>query len=276
MKKFKSWVLTVLFSIMFLSTCVVLFNYFVDSFSLFQKSKSGIVDDLIDGYYITGDNISSNRVENIYEPLIKKIKKIDVLAIGSSRTMLLHHDLLFKNKKVSYYNFTDGTANLDHYARILGLFNKYSIRFPKVIILGIDPWIFDKQTSLSRINRLISNTSHVDKSKYMQLFNFEYTLINLKSLLINNKYKKSYSLDELLNIKNRNIIISPDGDLYNPMFASNITSVELIKKEKSMLKKCDKTNYNTKCVKYEKLNNFKVLKYIIDYLKSKDVNAYFF
>ena len=97
MNKFKRWVFFFIVGSFSLFGTIVFFNYYVDTFSLFRKSGTSMADDMINGYYISGNNISSNRVENIYEPIIKKLGYIDVLAIGSSRTMLLHKNLLFDN-----------------------------------------------------------------------------------------------------------------------------------------------------------------------------------
>ena len=272
MNDFKKWIIGVFIGIFITSSIIVVFNYSVDSFNLFEKSNANISKDLNDGYYVTGNNISSNRVDNIYESMIEAIKEVDVIAIGSSRTMLLHKDLLFNDDKIIYYNFTDGTAYLKHYAKIIGLFNKHNIPFPHNIILGIDPWVFDQKASLSQIKRLINNTNN-DSSEYLQLFNFEYTTINLKSLFNKKEYQKSKNLNDLLTIKNNNIIISPNGDLYNPLSVSIVDTNRLIKSVKEDLKKCDESNYDTKCIKYSKLNNFNELNYLIDYLKNKDVNV---
>ena len=113
MKKYFKWVRAVLIGICIGFLSITAFNYYVDAFNLFNKSNSNMAQDLQNGYYITGNNISSNRVDNIYEPLIRSIKNnIDVLVIGSSRTMLLNRNTLFGKAKLDYYNFTAGTARL--------------------------------------------------------------------------------------------------------------------------------------------------------------------
>jgi len=247
------------------------FNYYVDSFNIFNKSNVNIYQDMLDGYYVTGNNIASNRVNNIYEPLIKNIKDdIDVLAIGSSRTMLLHRNILFGKAKLVYYNFTDGTARLRHYAKILGLLNKYSVSFPNTVILGIDPWIFDERASLSQIKALLDNHSN-NEFNYSQLFNYEYTKINILNLINQKQYLKSKKLQDLKNSKN--IIISPDGDMYYPERNNETPLNELVQNIKEGLKRCDENNYNTKCIKYDKLNNFIEVEYLLNYLKEKNINV---
>ena len=254
MKEYFKWSRNVLVSACIVFFSIIGFNYYVDAFSLFDSPRSSIAQDLSNSYYITGDNIASNRVENIYEPLIKNIKNsIDILTIGSSRAMLLHRDILFGKDELEYYNFTDGTARLRHYAKILGLLNKHNIAFPHTVILGLDPWIFDEKASLSQIKNLLNNHKN-DVFNYSQLFNYEYTKINLMSLINQKKYSKSKRLQELKN--SENVIISPDGDMYYPSQKDRISLDKLLQNIKKGLNKCDETNSNTKCVNYNKLNNF--------------------
>jgi hypothetical protein len=127
---------------------IAAFNYIVDDFNLFgSHNNDSMVYDLYNGYYITSENIAANRVDNIYDKLLylKRNERIDVLAIGSSRTKSLHKDLIFADQSINYLNLTDGTAGLNHYAKVMGLFNKYSIPIPPKIIMGLDPWVFDEK-----------------------------------------------------------------------------------------------------------------------------------
>ena len=211
--------------------------------------------------------------DNIYEPLIRSNKQyIDVLAIGSSRSMLLHKDILFGEEKLNYYNFTDGTARLRHYAKILSLFNKYNIPLPHTVILGFDPWVFDEKASLAQIKNLLNNQSNND-SNYSQLFNFEYTKINILSIMNKKKYSKSKKFQELKYSKN--VIISPNGSMYYPE-NNSISLDKFLQNIKEGLKSCDENNSNTKCVKYNKLNNFIEVEYLINYLKERNVNVIVF
>jgi len=270
MKKYLKWTRGVLASACIIFLSITGFNYYVDSFNIFNKSNTSIAQDMHNDFYITGDNIDSNRVSNIYEPLIRNIKdNIDVLAIGSSRTMLLHKNILFEKGGLEYYNFTDGTAQLRHYAKILGLLNKHNIAFPHTVILGLDPWIFNEQASLSQIKALLDNHSD-NEFNYSQLFNYEYTKINLLSLINQKQYSKSKYLQDLKNSKN--IIISPDGDMYYPERNNKISLNKLLQNVKMRLKKCDESNGDTRCIKYKKLNKFIEVKFILNYLKERNVN----
>jgi hypothetical protein len=274
MKEYYKWISFVLISICIVFSGVAIFNYFIDSFNLFKKSNVNIEQDLLNGYFITGDNVTSNRVDNLYEPLIISNKNnIDVLTIGSSRSMLLHKNILFGEAKLNYYNFTDGTAQLRHYAKILGLLNKNNVALPHTVILGFDPWVFDEKASLAQIKNLLNNHS-TRGSNYSQLFNFEYTKINILSLIYKKKYSKSKNFEDLKNSKN--IIISPDGSMHYPAQNNSISLDNFLQNVKEQLKVCDENNSSTKCVKYNKLNNFVEVQYLINYLQERDVNVIVF
>ena len=273
MKKYQSWTISFFILSFFLAISIIALNLKIDSFNLFNYTKLTIAKDLLNGYYISGENISVNRVDNIYDPLLKNIEKIDILAIGSSKTMLLHKDILFKDKNPIYYNFTDGTARLKHYAKILGLLNKYEIKYPSTIILGLDPWVFDQKASLTQIKALLNNTDKLNTNKYSQLFNYEYTKLNLLSLFNQTIYNKSKRVSDLHIKTNKNMIISPNGDIYYPVKENNLTLDELLQNVQNNIQKCDQQNYDTKCVKYNKLTNFQETKYLLTYLKNKNVNV---
>ena len=263
MKKNYKWIRNFLISICVVFVSITIFNYYTDSFNLFKNSNGNMAQDLHNGYYITGDNISVNRVNNIYEPLISNMKNnIDVLAIGSSRTMILHKSILFGEAKLNYYNFTDGTARLRHYAKIFGLLNKYNTVFPHTVILGLDPWIFDEKASLAQIKNLL-NKNKSKKNNYSQLINYEYTKLNILSLINQKKYLKSKKLQDLKNSKN--VTISPNGEMYYPFYKGAASLDKLLQNVEKNLKECDKNNSNTKCIKYSKLNNFTEVEYLLNY-----------
>ena len=268
---YKLWLKVLLFSSFFSFMLIVTFNYYIDSFQLFDKKKNTVSSDLLNGYYISSKIISVNRVENIYESMIKNSKFTDVLAMGSSRTMLLHKELFLTNN-INYFNFTDGTAGLKHYVRILGLFNKYKKQIPKKIILGVDPWVFDKKVSLNSVATILKSKQDIEsKSKYSQLFNFEYTKINLLSLFKSNTYKKSKNLGSL--ISGNNMVMSSSGDFYYPIKKNQINSLEISKIVDNNIIKCNKINYNTKCINYKELNNFNEMAYLLDYLEENKIEV---
>lgn len=283
MNSYKNWVHSFVIGAAILSLIIAMFNYKIDSFNLFKSKNENVVKDLLNKNYVSYDSIAVNMLENIYEPIIQKNIKVDVLAIGSSRTMLLHRDLLF-NKNVSYYNFTAGTARLSHYVRVVSLFNKHGLKLPKNIILGIDPWVFDAPIAPGNTKELL-NKYKADTKKYEQLFNYEYTKINFEKLKKNNfslnfektekkivDYLKDKNVNTLFAQDNSNVIMSPDGDLYYPLNKKKIEESFIQKR----IEKCSEAKFDTKCIRYKTLNNFSELKYLIDYLKNKNINVIIF
>jgi len=293
MNNYKKWVIKFFFFFFLSSFLIIIFNYWVDAFNLFKETKlhnnSNIIEDLENKYYISYDGVDSNRVENIIRPLISRMKKIDILSLGSSRIMLLHKELL-NNEELKYYNFTNGTARLDHYAKIIGMFNMYNIKLPKYIILGIDPWVFDEQWNISDIKDLLKTNQRKSYKNYLQLFNFEYTKINFSTLKKRlkstkkskvdisfnrenmNNYFRSKNFKNLLIKENKNIILSPYGDLYYPISKKTINLQEV----KAKINQCKQNNFNTKCVDYKKLNNFNELQFLINFLQNNGVKIAIF
>lgn len=286
--KYKYWILIFILGNFLLMSFVLMFNYSIDTFNLFRNKNIEVIKDLQNGNYISYDTVAIKRLDNIYEQLIKKNIKSDVIVIGSSRSMLLHKEIIFKDNTLKYYNFTSGTARLGFYAQVVGTFNKYNVELPKNIILGIDPWVFDRQVSFESIEDTM-NRYEENYDIYKQLFNFEYTTINIKTFfkklkqreiiakkIIFKNYMKSKNIEELITLKNSNVIMSPHGDLYYPKIKQDIDLNTILKNVNNRIKKCTSNNFDTKCIQYAKLRNFVEIEYFINYLKSKGVSVYIF
>jgi hypothetical protein len=148
MKKF-------LFKLFLLSPIVIgvtLINFCVDPAHLFHayahkpyEYEKKIADILLKGNNVT--NISDYNERVVQKDYIEGQKDIkDVVVIGSSRSMAIRSRLfpekLFMNNSVS-------GAMIQDYLGIYELYRKEG-RVPKEIVLGVDPWIFNKNYSESR------------------------------------------------------------------------------------------------------------------------------
>jgi len=249
---------------------IVSFNLIVDSFNIFGKNKNNsIIDELKNGKYITSELIATNRINNIYDKLLflYKNNNLDALAIGSSRAISLHKELIFNNQKVQYLNFTTGTARLNHLAKMIGLFKKHSMELPSRIIIGLDPYIFDNQISLSTIKSLINNQTSQINNDYSQLFNYEYTKINLQSIFTENSYISSANLQDARAQNENFMTLSPNGDLYYPESQENLDLESIQNSITKFIDGCEANKFDIRCMNMKNLNNLEEFSYLVNYLK---------
>ena len=279
MDYYKTLLVKFTFTVITLVVMIVSFNFMVDSYHIFRENpKDSIVYDLKNGNYVSSKTITSNRIDNIYDKLLFLYKnvKIDLLAIGSSRTLPLHKELIISDQNIQYLNFTTGTARLSQLAEMVGLFKKHSIKLPKNIIIGLDPWIFDEKIPLSKVKSLLNLRATQITKNYNQLFNYEYTKINFESMFADNSYIKSKNISDIRKKSKNNMIMSPFGDLYYPESQENVDLKIIQKRILDHINRCKANNFNTRCVDYATLNNIKEFVFFINYLKSNGSNVIIF
>ncbi len=263
-----------------LAGSIAVFNFQCDSLGIFsQKSSSSIVKNLLEGKYVSQNKIAVNRVEKIYKEYIRK-QKIDVLAIGSSRTMLLRKEFIDIGD-ANYLNATTGTAKLDHYARVISYFNKEDTPFPKAVIIGIDPWVFDGKISIARFKQLLDDSS-IETGKFNALFNYEITKENAKSCM--NRHLNSSEqlitasdLEKLYAHKIKHMAVGPNGEVYYPYAKFHRRDAKSVEsKVNQSIAQCKQNSEQSKCLHYKALHNFKTMKYFLEYLKQKNVKVIVF
>ena len=184
MKKFI--IKTTVFAIVIL-TLLMSVNYWGDAAKIFHSGYERNIANII----YTGKNATniSNYDERILQKeLINKIKSNpDILILGSSRTMLINSSY-FENKKV--INNSVSGASIEDFIAIYQIYKTKNI-LPKKIILGIDPWLFNKnngQTRWSSLKKEYYNFSNkrpdkdVGNNKTQQLFSFSYFQSSFRSL----------------------------------------------------------------------------------------------
>ena len=222
-------------SFLLLITGISVFNYKMDSnhpYSRLQVLECAS-DDLLSGKIIAGiENYNDRYLQKL---VIKKMKGVpDTIAIGSSRTMLLRASYIGLDQG-SFFNHSVAYALLKDHIAILGSYKRKGA-FPKTIILGVDPWLFDKKSETAlyseRWKSLFSDYyylltfikgdistlkvlyEHVQNkvSKAKKLLSYRYTIANYELFLgkKGNNYRvvKNTSVDAYLKM--------PDGSIYYP------------------------------------------------------------
>lgn len=285
MKKHINWLqysISFIFIIIFI---VSIFNYKIDSLGIFGNSNylSQAAKALTSGKMIAGLKDYDERL--LQELVIKNLEvKNDVIAIGSSKTMLLRKRFFLDNK-INFFNHSVSGASLEDYIAVVGAYEKIHGYLPSSIILGIDPWVFNKNSGQKRwqtlskyydyeVNKIYNGkkekSNNINITKWKQLVNYDYTISNIKffKTLFKNKGKAFY-ITETIEIDDR--ITEIDGSIHYP-YKQRHPKYEEVKE--SAIKSANKPVYSLE--RYNFFNNTKLFEDFIKYLQLNNVKIVFF
>ena len=136
--------------ILLIISLIAFFNYKVDSSSIFGHSNylSKAAKALTSWKMLAGlDNID----DRLFQELIIKNLRVrnDVIAIGSSTTMHLRKEVVSKDR-INFFNHSVNGASLEDYIAIVGAYEVIHDYLPSTVILGVDPWVFNKNNGQGR------------------------------------------------------------------------------------------------------------------------------
>ena len=281
MKLFRNWIRVFFVSFIISIIIVSLFNFFVDSAGIFGNKSylSKAVQDLVDGNKIAG---LDNYDERVFQQLIiqKNQKKVDTIALGSSRSMMIRKRYVESTK---FFNHSVSGASLEDYIAIVDLYETKKKYIPKYVIIGVDPWIFNKFNAQLRWRSLKDNYFHlfskimhksiknkiiVDNNRWKQLINYEYTISNILFLKKNFRHNP-YSITNTIDIESS--IRDIDDSLYYPL--SQRTPKEKEVKESAINYAKDGQVYSLE--KFDKMSNIEEFENFINYLKRNGVKVTF-
>jgi len=288
MNIYQKWIVRT-FSITILFFITILgFNYKVDTAGIFSTDSClrAAAHAMANGKIVAGlgDEAFDGRLFQIL--FIKEIKKeVDIIALGSSRTKEVRQRYLSK-ENLNFYNHSVNDASMQDYIAILGAYKKIKKYLPKEIIIGIDPWAFNKNSGRNRwksiseyydyMQQEISSANiKTDKivpfiNNLKQLGNYEYTLTNIRYLY--RRYKKQdngYYIAKDITVDD--YLREPDGSLHYPDSVKNLEESKLITKSKNYAAGNIYSLENYHELAYTK--NFNAL---IQYLKKEDVKITLF
>lgn len=232
MPQHKKWTFAFLSTLIGAILFVIGFNFQVDSLSLFhnpshQTDKAAAA--LAEGKMIVGWGNFNDR--HFRESLIRhESKKIDVLAIGSSRIMMLRKSF-FHDDNISFANQFVTSARLEDLVALVGIYKKLKGYIPRTVVIGIDPWIFknDPIRDLRNYYKFMRaemglspetqgrdpDKDDLDKRRWRQLFNLDYFLANYRFKNKSNKYQgNNFHVTETT--ESNEIVMATDGSVYAP------------------------------------------------------------
>lgn len=288
MNIYKKWIINTFIMLVLAFLSIIGFNYKVDVAGLFSSSSylSKAAKAIVDGHIVAGlgDEAFDDRLFQVL--LIKEIKKnVDAIALGSSRTKELRQEYL-NDENVIFYNHSVNGASFHDYVAIVGAYKKIKGYIPKEVIIGVDPWVFNKNSgrnlwkNISQYydygNREMSLESiktnklkkYLEKAK--QLVNYDYTISNIKYF-----YKSFKNKDNQFYIAKstevNDYLRGSDGSIYYP---SGIYSPS----EKNLL--MQSKHYTTGGIysleNYHELSFIKEFNTFIKYLKKSGTTVTFF
>ena len=282
----KKWLLYSFVNISLLIISTSIFNYKIDSLELFNKSSNLVnaAKALTNGKMVAGLKDYDQRI--FQELIIKNLKvKSDVIVIGSSRSMQLRKRFFLKDE-INFFNYSVSGASLEDYIAIIGTYEMMHRYIPSTIILGIDPWIFNKNNgrnswkSLKKyydyeINKFYKKQKNntpitINTTKWKQLINYDYTISNIKSLRnLTKNNKKMFYITDTIDIDDS--IKENDGSIHYPY------AIRYIKTENAKRAAISSTKGNVFSLEnYKKLSNLLLFEEFIKYLKSKNIKIIFF
>lgn len=280
--KNKSFLINIFYILLILFSLLISFNYFFDSYGFFKKNNNidFATKAVASGKMIAG---MSNYDERIFQKKVFEnfAEKPECIVIGSSRSMLIESKMIQHNRK--FFNHSVSGASLEDYIAIIGFYDKKNI-LPKKVILGIDPWIFNKNNDQKRWQSLnddylymMTNIAHIntkmvlseDKNIYLQLINFENTksnFLHFKQIL------KGESNIKIINNENIDAMIKrSDGSIVYPFETRHKKNITTLMEAKSYISGPMYSIEN-----FNELSNIKLFEQLISYLKNKHVEVVLF
>jgi hypothetical protein len=286
MYKYKEWIVSFIFVAVVLLSLTALFNFFVDSNGIFTEKEftDKAAVEIVNGHYVAG---MENYDERTFEKqlIFHDTTKYNSIVLGSSRSMTIRKKF-FLDDNLTFFNHAVPGGSIEDYIAMIGMYKKIKGYIPSEIIIGIDPWLFNKNNQRNDWKTLANyynflrkemflealELSSVSKEKkWKQLINYEYTMSNIKSyiklLLMGGRH---YYL--VNNADVNDFVIDIDGSLHYPSKVKNID--EKVIKQKALLFLEEGNVYGLS--EFNELTNTVLFEQFIDYLQMNNVKIVFF
>lgn len=286
MYEYKKWILSFVSVAILLLSMTALFNFSIDSNGIFtqkQFTKKAAIE-IINKHYVAG---MENYDERMFEKqlILHAQTKYKTIVLGSSRSMTIRKKF-FLDDDVNFFNHAVPGGTIEDYMAMVGMYKQTKGYLPNEIIIGIDPWLFNKNNQRNDWKKLINSYNFLRKEmslevlqlsnvsrdkKWKQLINYEYTMSNIKS------YIKSLMMGgrDYYIVNNPDVndfIVDIDGSLHYPFKVKNAD--EKVIKQKALLFLENGNVYGLS--EFHELTHTELFEQFIDYLQLNKVNIVFF
>ena len=286
-KNYKKWVFIFFTSIFFTLFSILAFNLIIDKGSYFSYNEQlkAAAKALLEGNIVAELQMTDNRILNEY--FIKNIEsKIDAIAVGSSRTMLFRKKYLFQDENI-FFNHSMDRSTLGDYLAIIGAYKSLKAYIPKTVVIGVDPWIFNKNSRFNNawvrlkeyyfylIREIGINNSHYDDylsnvpNTFDTLLSWNYLLSNINFIIdVLWNDKKYFYIAKHIGIGVR--LIEPDGSFHYP-------DKYLYRGDDLVQNDAENSFYHSAGLEnFWELNNKILFEMFIEYLQKEGTNIIFF
>jgi hypothetical protein len=223
-REYRRWFLAFLFISVGVLSLTAFFNHLVDGHGLFtiHRGLGFAATNLVNGGMVAGP-LGGHEERELNRLVIEKYpRQRDIITIGSSRNMQVRKRFFPGNP--DFFNHSMAAAGLEDYLAIVNLYRRRAV-LPKTVVLGIDPWIFNKNLVITpwwqglapfykelaeEISGKQVKVSVAESARYLQLINLDYTAANWKLLRAG---RKLYTTE---NIGIDDFVREPDGSIHFP------------------------------------------------------------
>lgn len=138
-------------------------NAVVDPAALFIRGRDiyELAEYMCGGGIVVG-NSNINERELLRSIIKAQEKEPDIIAVGSSRIMYVDGSLVARNvKQGSFRNHGLSGGGLYDCIAVVGAYDAYGGSLPKTVIIGADPWLFDRYDPGDRYSEMAEEIAHM-------------------------------------------------------------------------------------------------------------------
>ncbi len=257
-------------------------NYYVDSAYIFN---SDTFLDQVTTYLHDQKNVANIQEYNDRVLQKKYIQKLnsgkEIVVLGSSRVWLISSNL-FPGQ--SFFNNGVAGASVQDFLSIINLYEERGY-LPKTIILGLDPWLLNKNNGAIRWQSLVMETNQMlIKLGKEDLIRETSTPIEFKKNQLKELFSTKYFKESILNFnKKYYVTLEKEGSYRTKLFDGSIGIEKGIRDRTAKDIDNRARDYVIAGVPYQ-LNNFheldayriNLLESLLQYLLDKDIQVIFF